>query len=150
MTCSLCDRPVHGRGWCSVHYDRWRRQGDPNVRKQGKPPVLPNPGYSAVHLRLKVSRGKAADFLCVDCGQQANHWSYKYGGGGGLSYSANLDDYEPRCRSCHMKLDMPRPVCSLDGCTEAHKAQGMCKRHYDAWRYKKRVASRNNERKEVQ
>lgn len=32
-TCSIegCDRPVQGRGWCSRHYTRWWRNGDPLV-----------------------------------------------------------------------------------------------------------------------
>jgi HNH endonuclease len=30
-TCSIsdCGKPVLGRGWCSKHYDRWLRHGDP-------------------------------------------------------------------------------------------------------------------------
>ncbi len=31
--CSVsdCDKPVHVRGWCSTHYWRWYRHGDPNT-----------------------------------------------------------------------------------------------------------------------
>ena len=29
--CTLCDKPVLARGWCSKHYDRWRRHGNPNT-----------------------------------------------------------------------------------------------------------------------
>ena len=31
MTCSVddCARPVMSRGWCSLHYQRWERHGDP-------------------------------------------------------------------------------------------------------------------------
>ena len=30
-TCSIsdCDKPVKARGWCSMHYDRWSKHGDP-------------------------------------------------------------------------------------------------------------------------
>jgi hypothetical protein len=30
ITCSLCDKPVMGRGWCSQHYSMWLRHGDPH------------------------------------------------------------------------------------------------------------------------
>lgn len=36
--CSIaeCDKPACGRGWCSAHYTRWRRHGDPLA---GRTPV---------------------------------------------------------------------------------------------------------------
>lgn len=40
--CSVegCDRPVvNTRGWCALHYQRWRRTGDPlSTRKCGAQP----------------------------------------------------------------------------------------------------------------
>lgn len=27
-----CDKPVFGHGWCSKHYTRWRRHGDPTKK----------------------------------------------------------------------------------------------------------------------
>lgn len=33
-----CTSPVFARGWCSAHYARWQRHGDPNVTRR-KPPI---------------------------------------------------------------------------------------------------------------
>ena len=66
--------------------------------------------YSAVHVRLKTDRGAAVDYLCVDCGTQANEWSYTYRDPDERTsrfgpYSMDLKFYEPRCVSCHRRLD---------------------------------------------
>lgn len=31
--CSVddCEKPAHARGWCPMHYQRWRQHGDPSV-----------------------------------------------------------------------------------------------------------------------
>jgi hypothetical protein len=33
LTCTIdgCDKPIRARGWCSLHYGRWNRNGDPLV-----------------------------------------------------------------------------------------------------------------------
>lgn len=40
--CSVegCDRPLHGRGYCQLHFSRWRRHGDPLA---GPPERADNP-----------------------------------------------------------------------------------------------------------
>ena len=106
MTCSLCDKPVEARGWCKMHHTRWLRHGDPNVVIKDR---VADPTYRTVHSRLVTRRGSAADYPCVDCQQPARDWSYK-NGSGGMPYSTNLDDYEPRCRSCHINLDKTQRV----------------------------------------
>ena len=37
-TCSVdrCPKPVKNRGWCSAHYERWRRNGDPGPAGDGR------------------------------------------------------------------------------------------------------------------
>ncbi|MGC5012510.1 HNH endonuclease [Streptosporangium sp. DT93] len=42
MTCSIddCDRPFYGRTWCRLHWDRWRRHGDP-LFVASRPPKRP-------------------------------------------------------------------------------------------------------------
>jgi hypothetical protein len=32
-TCKIedCDRDHYGRGWCEMHWKRWKRHGDPNI-----------------------------------------------------------------------------------------------------------------------
>lgn len=71
----------------------------------------PDPGYSAVHLRLRAVRGVAADHSCVDCGQPADDWSYsnsdpdEYVDDQGRRYSTDPEQYVPRCRPCHRQFD---------------------------------------------
>lgn len=42
-TCSVscCEKSVWSRGWCQMHYDRWRNHGDPLI--SGRDPL---PGYT--------------------------------------------------------------------------------------------------------
>lgn len=32
-TCNVCDKPYLARGYCSVHYQRWKKYGDPLFTK---------------------------------------------------------------------------------------------------------------------
>ena len=76
----------------------------------------PDPGYQAAHLRIVAIKGKAADHPCADCAGPAHDWSYNHSdpeqltGRNGCSYSTNPDFYEPRCRSCHRRLDAAKRV----------------------------------------
>lgn len=66
--------------------------------------------YNAVHLRLKAVRGSASNYLCVDCGEFANSWSYSHDcpderQSGRGPYSLDGNKYEPRCHKCHNTFD---------------------------------------------
>lgn len=76
------------------------------------------PSYTAAHTRVYRSRGRASDYPCVDCGGEAEEWSYDstgvreheaLRGNSLLKYSSDLDSYSPRCVPCHRKLDLGRP-----------------------------------------
>jgi hypothetical protein len=114
-----CDRPRRARGWCEFHYRRWYRNGDPLVAlpignrmvreasSQWKGDAI---GYTALHDRLKVARGKASGHACVDCAGSARDWSLVRGATvvtdpTGRRYSLRLDDYQPRCVGCHARYD---------------------------------------------
>lgn len=84
------------------------------AKRRGKPVPLrrtAQPSYSAIHHRLSFDRGKASEYECVDCDEQAGHWSYDYSdphqlSDGGLAYSVDPERYEPRCAPCHTRFDL--------------------------------------------
>lgn len=63
-TCSIdaCDKPVFvkARGWCSAHYAKWRKFGDPLAKRYGLPPA----------------RCKAED--CDKPGNEGHGWCVKH------------------------------------------------------------------------
>lgn len=63
-----CEKPQHKRGYCTTHYSRWRRHGDPEKVTR----ALSNPGKDAAFRRQYVIDHKLASG-CVDCGYRAHH-----------------------------------------------------------------------------
>jgi hypothetical protein len=114
-----CARRVVSLGYCSLHYGRLLRHGDPNV-------VLvqtrsETPTYQRAHQYVKRERGKATEHRCVDCGGQAQEWSYDHsdpfplvqslydsrsGRTRSVTYSADTSRFEARCRRCHVRFDI--------------------------------------------
>lgn len=58
-------------------------------------------GYRGTHQRIVAERGKATEHPCIDCGRQANEWSFSDRRG----HSPCIEDYAPRCYSCHRRYD---------------------------------------------
>lgn len=111
-TCEMlgCVEPHMARGYCTTHYQRWRRHGDPEV-VLGVGTQTPG-GYESVHTYLRQLRGPAVDHSCVCCGQQAHDWTYDHQDehaqrDGSLVYSLDPEHYQPMCRSCHKTFDLP-------------------------------------------
>lgn len=130
--CSVpgCDRTgkiVHGL--CRMHETRLRRHGDVNTVKPslgaGSGPENPrwrgeDISYRTAHDRVVRQWGRASEHNCVDCGDQATHWSYdgtdpnelsrpgrvnKDGSVSVQRWSADLSHYSSRCYRCHVKFD---------------------------------------------
>lgn len=103
-----CSKPHASKGMCQMHAMRMKRHGDPHVRNKGE-----GLHYVTVHKKVRATRGKAANYSCVDCGGQATDWSYTHEDpnpmyreeNGTYPYSSNIDFYEPRCKPCHRAFD---------------------------------------------
>lgn len=68
--------------------------------------------YGGIHQRVKRDHGVPSLHQCVDCGKQAADWSYDHRDPAplfseeGLIYSASVEHYQPRCKSCHKRFDL--------------------------------------------
>ena len=72
--------------------------------------TVDRPRYHTFHGRMLRHRGPARHHACVDCEGSAEEWSYDHKDAaelmdGGKRYSLKYEHYEPRCVSCHRKLD---------------------------------------------
>lgn len=118
--CHLTDCGPHGL--CPKHLTRLRRHGDPSIRlaparlggdlhPQWKADGV---GYGGAHERVKAIHGSATKRTCVNCGGQADHWSYNHGSereqyaDDGRPFSPDPEDYSARCVSCHKVYDLSR------------------------------------------
>lgn len=93
---------------CAKHRTRWNRHKSFDVVKNERNKEFPT--YSAAHKRIYVKRGLAKHSDCVDCGNTAAQWALVHTAKSlitkdGLRYSANPDDYQPMCVSCHQRYD---------------------------------------------
>lgn len=68
--------------------------------------------YVRAHRKVARVRGKADTHACIDCGDQAQEWSFNYenpsplfAGERRTPYSHDPSDYDPRCKKCHLKFD---------------------------------------------
>lgn len=111
-----------GVPYCMKHQQRYRKHGDARVNGRLGPasPLWKGDaaGYQAAHRRVHVRRGPAITHTCVDCGLPAAQWSYDHTDPEEKvcpedgPYSFDVARYQPRCVSCHTRLDkgLSRPL----------------------------------------
>lgn len=56
--------------------------------------------YAGNHVRVRETRGKAAERDCVDCGKVAAEWSHTHD-----TDPTDPQNYSPRCNKCHRVYD---------------------------------------------
>lgn len=56
--------------------------------------------YNRTHDLVRLVRGDAWLYPCVDCNSRGAEWSYVNG-----TCRNDISNYEPRCNSCHLKYD---------------------------------------------
>jgi hypothetical protein len=113
-TCSIsgCERPHFARGWCSPHWQRNRRYGDP----LGGGPMRQPPRECSVEGCFKRMMAKG---LC-----RAHYYRLKRTGDLRAEHPIAQGSYTgPRDRTC-----------SVPGCDDRHNSRGYCLRHYQRWK----------------
>jgi hypothetical protein len=134
-TCKIedCTDPVSGRGWCSMHWQRWKNNGDPLVvKRRAKQAAVcerddcGEPGYMRglcmPHYR-KVQKAERGPCTVEGCGEP---WSAR--GLCDVHYSRFM-----RTKSTDDPKAADRP-CSVDGCENQVRAREWCQKHYGNWR----------------
>lgn len=109
-TCSIneCSGRVMARGWCSRHYRRWHKHGDPLALV-----AVPRPRQGACSV-------EGCERACVALDLCSMHYQRlkKHGDTGGAQARTG-DRYR---------------LCGFDGCDRPHFASGYCTLHNRRWR----------------
>lgn len=91
--------------------------------------MSPRTGYETAHSRIRRTRGRAAECVCIACGEQAKDWAYNHNEPDpravtdhkGRVYSDDPSFYVPMCRPCHRALDV---LPNKPNCPKGHPYEG--------------------------
>lgn len=61
---------------------------------------FPQVNYSTAHSRVRRKYGRASEYICENCDNDARDWAWIHGQDRG-----DPDSYMPLCKSCHSKYD---------------------------------------------
>lgn len=114
-TCTVdgCTEPLLSKGYCSTHYARWRRNGDPG------------PAH-----RLTKKRSRYDSCSVEGCSRPP-----RAKGMCSLHRRRFLQTGDPGpAELLRRQPDDPVPTCDVDGCDNDLLARGYCIMHYDRWR----------------
>jgi hypothetical protein len=70
ITCSIegCSNPKRARGWCTTHYQRWQRHGDPRADVINKPPDGEPLAYFYAHINDETDKCLEWPYAITDRG----------------------------------------------------------------------------------
>jgi len=105
-----CVNPVQARGWCTMHYARWKKYGDPGPAD-----------------RLRRKNGEGTGCWAKGCmrapekaGLCGRHYQRRRMKGAPEGYGAPAED--------------GWPACKIDGCEAAAVGRGWCSMHWQRWK----------------
>lgn len=152
-TCKIegCNKPTGvpgtARGWCSAHYNRWKRTGDPlTTLTMLRPPLDPKcsvpgcdkerwaRGWCSMHLmrwRTHGDPGPADPKWVTPTGQCAVPDCDRPSTNGITQLCGMHYQRQWKHGSTEDRVEIrPGAVCDIEGCTEPHYAHHRCGKHY--------------------
>ncbi len=108
-----CDRPIKARGWCSLHYDRWRKYSDPTIEvQQGAQKgrvVSKDTGRKISHIKtgMKYTRRKLEPWKPSTFGE--THWNWK----GGITSADKVERQKFRTQISPKVLARDNYICQI-------------------------------------
>ncbi|MGH3991295.1 MAG: hypothetical protein ACRDSN_02390 [Pseudonocardiaceae bacterium] len=139
-----CGRWPMTRGYCTTHYQRWRRTGDPGGAIAARSPqrgVCTVPGCGRPHDSHGYCKAHAARWLrtgnpgTAEIAEHVRHGPGCSVDGCGRPHMARgycMTHYSRWQRTGAAKTERPRRLhaCSTHGCWQPHYRQGLCEEHY--------------------